>query len=131
MCTMAPPVHPISLSIFRDDYKDEYTNGLLPSAWVREAIFDELDHFNKNVWTVVPESVARSDPDAKLIGTRFIINNKGDVHQPDVRARLVAQEVGDGPDSSFYAATPPLMRRNECSFRNVHLKGNAVARSSS
>ena len=30
------------------------------------------------------------------------------MHAPDVRARLVAQEVGDGPDTAFYAATPPL-----------------------
>ena len=72
---------------FKDNYRDEYTNELLPSAWVRDAIYDELDYFNKHVWTLVPEGVAKNDPDAKLIGTRFITNNKGDVHQPDVRAR--------------------------------------------
>ena len=42
------------------------------------------------------------------MGTRWVLNNKGDIHSPDVRARLVAQEVFDGPDAAFYAATPPL-----------------------
>ena len=51
---------------------------------------------------------ALSDPDAKLVGTRWVNCNKGDVAEPDVRARLVAQELSMFHDESFYVATPPL-----------------------
>ena len=37
-----------------------------------------------------------------------VICNKDDQSDPDVRARLVAQEVNTHEDSSFFAATPPL-----------------------
>ena len=44
------------------------------------------------------------------MGCRWVNCNKGDLTNPDVRCRLVAQEVnhGDGPTDAFYAATPPL-----------------------
>ena len=103
---------------FRDSYKDECTNELLPKEWIQDAIFEELQYFNQHVWIGVPEGVAKQDADATAIGTRWVPSNKGDIHQPDVRARLVAQEVGDGPDSAFYAATPPS-RPSACSFRSM------------
>ena len=93
---------------FRDNYKDEYTQESLPSEWVQQAIHDELDFLNQKVWIGTPMSVAMADPGAKIIGTRWIINNKGDANEPDVRARLVAQEVAQHGDMSFFAATPPL-----------------------
>ena len=34
--------------------------------------------------------------------------NKGDVHSPEVRCRLVAQEVNTYKEDAFFAATPPL-----------------------
>ena len=34
--------------------------------------------------------------------------NKNDINDPDVRCRLVAQEVYLHADESFFAATPPL-----------------------
>ena len=43
-----------------------------------------------------------------VIGTRWVMCNKQDAAEPDVRARLVAQEVSTHADDSFYAATPPL-----------------------
>ena len=51
---------------------------------------------------------ALKDPSAKIIGSRWVVCNKNDVHDPDVRARLVAQEVNVHGDASFFAATPPL-----------------------
>ena len=50
------------------------------------------------------------DPDAVLVRSRWVLCNKGDNKNPDMRARLVACEVnkgGDRPDA-FYASTPPL-----------------------
>ena len=94
--------------IFRDVYKDEYTSEPLPSAWVESAIQDEIEYFNAKVWVGVPIQEALSDPAAKIIGTRWVVCNKNDTDDPDIRARLVAQEVNVHGDPSLFAATPPL-----------------------
>ena len=51
---------------------------------------------------------AMADADGKIIGSRWVSCNKNDVNDPDVRCRLVAQEINLHADESFYAATPPL-----------------------
>ena len=43
-----------------------------------------------------------------LIRTRRVITNKGDACTPDVRARLVAQEVKTYKSNDCVASTPPL-----------------------
>ena len=48
------------------------------------------------------------DSSGYIAGTRWVLCNKQDASDPDVRARLVAQEISTHPDDSFYAATPPL-----------------------
>ena len=42
------------------------------------------------------------------IGVRWGDTNKGDNENPDVRCRLVAQEINMGADDDLYAATPPI-----------------------
>ena len=39
---------------------------------------------------------------------RWVLCNKGDLKEPDVRARLVTCEVAKDQVSAFYASTPPL-----------------------
>ena len=93
---------------FKDSYKDEYTGEELPMGHVRNAMLDELEYFCDKVWVGVPIDVARNDPDGKIIGSRWVNCNKNDINDPDVRCRLVAQEVNLHADESFFAATPPL-----------------------
>ena len=93
---------------FRAHYKDEYTQEFIPKEWVEAAIEDEIQYFNQKVWLGVPLDQALRDSGAKVIGTRWMLCNKGNANAPDVRARLVAQEIATHDDSSFYAATPPL-----------------------
>ena len=93
---------------FKDSYKDEYTCEELPIGHVRLAMQEELAYFCDKVWVGVPISEALADPDGKIIGSRWVNCNKNDINDPDVRCRLVAQEVNLHPDDSFYAATPPL-----------------------
>ena len=71
-------------------------------------MLDEIDYFNRHVRRVVPISDALSHKGAKIIGTRWVLSNKNDALDPDVRARLVAQEISMYNDESFFAATPPL-----------------------
>ena len=93
---------------FKDAYRDEYTNEELPMGHVRNAMAEELEYFCDRVWVGVPLDDAKNDPDGKIIGSRWVNCNKNDINDPDVRCRLVAQEVNLHADDSFYAATPPL-----------------------
>ena len=49
-----------------------------------------------------------ADKEGNLVGSRWVNCNNNDVNDPDVRCRLVAQEISLHADDSFYAATPPL-----------------------
>ena len=90
----------------RPEY-DEYTGILLPKDLVRQAKKDELDFVrSKRVWRVVPRSHAGR---RRIIGTRWVSCNKGDELHPEIRCRLVAQEIKTpNATSKFYAATPPV-----------------------
>ena len=93
---------------YKSQYRGEYTGEILPHRGVQEAIKDELDYFCDRVWVSTPLADVLADPEAKIVGTRWILSNKNDVNNPDIRARLVAQEVARHEDVSVYAATPPL-----------------------
>ena len=69
---------------------------------------EELSYFNKHVWELADAQRALQDHGSKSIRTRWVITNKGDAANPDVRARLDAQEMAQYDDASFFAATPPL-----------------------
>ena len=43
-----------------------------------------------------------------LIGVRWVDANKGDPESPDMRSRLVGQDVNTGKNIELYASTPPL-----------------------
>ena len=71
---------------------------------------EELKIFEeRKVYEVVPRSsMVRG---AKLIGVRWVDTNKGTLEEPNIRSRLVCQELGYGsktPDDMF-APTPPLL----------------------
>ena len=106
-------------SNFKPMYKDEYTNEVLPYEAAKDAMLDELKYFCDVVFRGVHISDALNDPEGKLVGCRWVNCNKGDLSEPDVPCRLVAQEVnhGDGPMDAFYAATPPW-RPRDCSLAN-------------
>ena len=95
---------------FKPQYKDESTNEVLPFEATKDAMLDELQYFCSVVFRGVSMNEAVNDQDGKIVGCRWVNCNKGDSSEPDVRCRLVAQEVnhGDGPVDAFYAATPPL-----------------------
>ena len=55
------------------------------------------------VWKPVPRP-----KDKKVIGTRWVDTNKGDKLKPNLRSRLVAQELKRGSMEEYFAAMPPL-----------------------
>ena len=95
---------------FKPQYKDAYTSEVLPFEATKDAMLDELQYFCSVVFRGVSLEEAINDQGGKVVGCRWGNCNKGDAREPDVRCRLVAQEVnyGDGATDAFYAATPPL-----------------------
>ena len=92
----------------KEKYLDEYTREVLPPDLMKEAIRDELAWLNVHVWEGVPMDEVKLQSDAIVVGTRWVMCNKGDIANPDMRARLVAQEVAHEREDSYFAATPPL-----------------------
>ena len=78
---------------FKEVYRDEYTNEVLPSHLIKEAIKEELSYFNSRVWEVTGREGMAKFKDAKLVRCRWVLCKKGDAQNPDVRARLEACEV--------------------------------------
>ena len=89
-------------------YLDEYTREPLPYSLVMQAIQEELEYVNNNVWELSDAQKAIGDAEAKTIRTRWVICNKGDAACPDIRARLVATELNTYKSDDFFASTPPL-----------------------
>ena len=92
----------------KDRYRDEYTREPLPVELLKTAMEDEVEWRNEHVWVGVPEDIARAEKDAIIVGTRWVNCNKGDSAEPDVRARLIPQEVNTYQEEAYFAATPPL-----------------------
>ena len=83
---------------------DEYTFEELPPELVAEGKKVEMEFLSKKrVWRIVPRPRG-----AKVVGTRWAHCNKGDSINPEIRCRLVVQEVGRYATDEFYAATPPI-----------------------
>ena len=97
-----------NLENFKPVYRDEYTAEELPNDLVHKAMCEELMYFNSVVWELVDVEEAKKAEDYKLIRTKWVVCNKGDMAEPDVRARLVACEVNTFKSDLFHAATPPL-----------------------
>ena len=93
---------------FKTVYKDEYTGEELPNGLVRAAMEEELNYFNLHVWDAVEKKLAYRTDDFKLVRMRWVICNKGDDREYDVRARLVACEINTYKTDEYFASTPPL-----------------------
>jgi len=95
-------------------YRDQYTNAVLPTHLVEEAMREEIRYMTSlPVWTHHPTLATMPKLDRPPIKTRWVICNKGDFEKPDIRCRLVAMEVKyikgiGGMDASLFSATPPI-----------------------
>ena len=88
---------------------DENTGVKLPDDLVRKAKEEEIAEYHKhNVYTKCPRSEAFAVTGKAPIGVRWMIVNKGDENNPNIRARLVAKEIKKDKRQDFFSATPPL-----------------------
>ena len=67
-----------------------------------------MAYVNEHVWVGVTQEEAKKDTAGKVLNGRWVLSNKTDLVNPDVRARYVACELNTFDDAAFFAATPPL-----------------------
>ena len=85
---------------------DDVSGSPLDAEMVKKAREEEMSYFRRMVvYNKVPRSQSRG---YKLVRTKWIDINKGDVAVPDYRSRLVAMEFNEYSDPSLFASTPPL-----------------------
>ena len=100
----------IDFNTWKPKYADEYRGEVLRDDLVREAMIDELSYFNTHVWEAEAVDKMKQVANHILVRSRWVMANKGDPSEPDVRARLVGCEVNKGGErvDAFFALTPPL-----------------------
>ena len=80
-------------SNFKNCYFDNYTDEVFPTL-LQAAIVKELNYFSeKVVWAAANYSEIKSNGDAAFVRMRWVLCNKSDEKEPDVRARRVACEI--------------------------------------
>ena len=91
------------------DYaEDDVSGAMLDPALVREGRDTEMKFSESmKVYERVPRS-EQAQTGGKIIGTKWIDVNKGDLDRPNIRCRLVGKEFRTTPDDALYASTPPL-----------------------
>ena len=94
---------------FKTQYFDEYTSEPLPNRLVHAAMIEDMSYFSeKAVWTAAGWADMRSLKKTIFLRMKRVLCNKGNLKEPDVRARLVACEVAKDKVSALYASTPSL-----------------------
>ena len=92
-------------------YFDENTWEELDPERVAEGERAELERFKKmGVYGYEMRAVAMNDELGKFVKVKWVRTNKGTALNPEVRCRLVAQELGYGQRmDELFAGTPSLM----------------------
>ena len=85
-------------------FMDDVHGGELDRAMAIKARRVEIDYFKRmGVYTKVKRRGGM-----KIISTKWIDTNKGDLTDPNYRARLVGREIATTKRDDLFAATPPL-----------------------
>lgn len=95
---------------FKQAYIDEYTGEILQNDLIKAAMIEELTYLSeKEVWMIEDISKMKEIADNVFVRCRWVLSNKGDDSDPDMRTRLVSCEANKGQKvDACYAATPPL-----------------------
>ena len=90
-------------------YWDDVSGEQLDTELSIAARKDEIEAIHSmGVYVKVPIAQCLAETGRRPVGTRWVDTNKGDLTNPKVRCRLVAQEVAIGKIPELFAATPPI-----------------------
>ena len=88
---------------------DDISGEKLDPKFAREARMEEIRGIHQmKVYRKVPITMCMDETGKRPIGTRWVDTNKGDRDKPNVRCRLVAQEINRFKCPELFAATPPM-----------------------
>lgn len=121
-CTKANGCHidiKYDLRNFKEVYRDECTDDILPQKHVVEAIREELNDFNNTVRHLAEPPDTRKLKDSKTVTSRWVVCNKVDAESPHVRARLVAGEVNTSGTKGFLSLHQPLPWKQMHAFQTL------------
>jgi hypothetical protein len=95
------------------DVVDDLNGEWLSAELVTASKIDELKAtYQRHVWTEVPIAQCLAVTGQKPISVRWVVHNKGDNENPNVRARLVARHIrekyGGKEVDDLFAAMPPF-----------------------
>ena len=85
----------------------------MPLELVKAAMVEELNYFNEKVWEIEEAKNLVGDEGSNTVRTRWVVCNKGDSTNYDVRARLVACEVAT-TGAMIISPVPIPWRRDDC-----------------
>ena len=86
---------------------DDASGAELDANVVKAARKLEIEYVkSRNVYSKVSRSEVPQG--GKVVRTKWVDINKGDLEKMDVRSRLVAMDFKDGQDPELFAGTPPL-----------------------
>ena len=87
---------------------DDVSGADLDPELVKAGRAVEMGFFkNMVVYDRVPRA-EQKETHGKVIGTKWIDTNKGDIDNPKIRSRLVGKDFRIGPDDELFASTPAL-----------------------
>ena len=94
----------------KQDFYDDMSGKALPLQSVRSARSEEIaEVYRMGVRRKVPRGTCWRETGRAPIGTRWVDVDKGSPDCPDIRSRIVAQELNRGAKApDLFAATPPL-----------------------
>ena len=90
-------------------YWDDASGDVLDTQLTKAARREEIKGIHDmRVYRKVPIKMCLDETGKRPIGTRWVDTNKGDKSKPNVRSRLVAQELNRFKQPELFAATPPV-----------------------
>ena len=95
------------------DVVDDLNGEWLSAELVTASKIDELKAmYQRCVWTEAPTSQCLAVTGQKPISVRWVVHNKGDNENPNIRARLVARHIrekyGGKEVDDLFVAMPPF-----------------------
>ena len=86
----------ISYDNWKPRFVNKYTGEVLQDKLVLAEMIDELDCVNQHVWEIETLDHMTTVPDYMLVSSRWVMADKGDSKDPDVRARLLGCDFKKG-----------------------------------
>ena len=105
---------------FRPKHVDAYTGELIDPSLISDAIIEALEHFNGHVWCIENKATMLGIKGHMFVPSRWVMCNKCDHIEPDMRARLVACGVNKERNNDIFHAFTLDLKPRSCCLLDMH-----------